>query len=140
MSGAYAGDITPKDAWKILEDEKDSVLIDVRTAAEWQFVGVPVLDGLGKQTVLVEWIRFPGGVSNAEFVEQVKGAVGGGDPALLFLCRSGQRSQGAAAALTQVGFSRCYNILEGFEGDKDGEGHRGRVGGWKVAGLPWAQG
>lgn len=140
MSGAYAGDISPKDAWKILESETDAVLVDVRTAAEWQFVGVPLLDSLGKQAVLAEWIRFPGGSPNPDFVAQVQDAVGDGDPAILFLCRSGQRSQGAAASLTQAGYTKCYNILEGFEGDKDAEGHRGMSGGWKVAGLPWAQG
>lgn len=141
---SYAGDIPPKEAWRILSEEQDSVLIDVRTGAEWQFVGVPRLDEIGKQVVLAEWIRFPGGAINPDFVAQVQDAVrktaGDGDPALLFLCRSGQRSQGAAAALTQAGYSRCYNILEGFEGDKDADGHRGTGGGWKVAGLPWAQG
>lgn len=140
MTGQYLGDLTPAEAWKILEDEADSVLIDVRTVAEWQYVGVPVLEGIGKQVVLAEWIHFPGGALNQDFVDQVKGALGGGDPALLFLCRSGQRSMGAATALTQAGFSRCYNILDGFEGNKDAAGHRGTVGGWKVAGLPWGQG
>ena len=140
MGSGYAGDITPSEAWKLLQEEPDAVLVDVRTAAEWQFVGVPVLDGLGKQAILAEWIRFPGGASNPDFVAQVKDAVGEGDPTIVFLCRSGQRSQGAAAALTQMGYSRCYNILEGFEGDKNAEGRRGQIGGWKVAGLPWAQG
>lgn len=140
MNGQYAGDITPSDAWKILQEEADSVLVDVRTVAEWQYVGVPVLDGIGKQVVLAEWIHFPGGAPNHDFVAQVRDAVGQGDPALLFLCRSGQRSMGAAAALTHAGFSRCYNILDGFEGNKDAEGHRGTVGGWKVAELPWGQG
>ncbi|MDF1747688.1 MAG: rhodanese-like domain-containing protein [Alphaproteobacteria bacterium] len=144
MGTGYAGDITPKEAWKLLQDEPDAVLVDVRTAAEWQFVGVPVLNALGKQPVLVEWIRFPGGTPNPDFTAQVKEAVsenvGDGDPAIVFLCRSGQRSQGAAAALTQEGYSRCFNILEGFEGDKNADGQRGKVGGWKVAGLPWGQG
>lgn len=141
MSGGYTGDITPQEAWKILENEPDALLIDVRTAAEWQFVGVPALQPIGKQVLLVEWIQYPGGALNGAFVDQVKdGVPEGGDPALLFLCRSGQRSQGAAAALTQAGYSRCYNILEGFEGNHDGSGHRGTTGGWKVAGLPWAQG
>jgi rhodanese-related sulfurtransferase len=141
MSGGYAGDISPQEAWKILEAEPDAVLIDVRTQAEWQFVGVPALRPLGKELVLAEWIQYPGGALNPSFVDQVKQALpSGGDPALLFLCRSGQRSQGAAAALTREGYSRCYNILEGFEGNHDSEGHRGTTGGWKVVGLPWAQG
>ncbi|NMM43524.1 rhodanese-like domain-containing protein [Rhodospirillaceae bacterium KN72] len=141
MGGGYTGDVTPSEAWEILEKETDALLVDVRTAAEWQFVGVPVLDGLGKEAILVEWIKFPGGAPNGDFVAQVKSAIPDGtDPAILFLCRSGQRSMGAAAALTQAGFSRCYNILDGFEGNKDADGHRGKTGGWKVAGLPWAQG
>ncbi|MEQ8442263.1 MAG: rhodanese-like domain-containing protein [Alphaproteobacteria bacterium] len=140
MAG-YKDDIPIQGAWDILKDEPGAALIDVRTAAEWQFVGVPILDSIGKQTVLVEWIRFPGGAANPDFVQQVVDAVGDDkDASLLFLCRSGQRSQGAATALTQAGYTNCYNILEGFEGDKDTDGHRGRVGGWKVAGLPWAQG
>lgn len=137
---SYAGDVSPKQAWDMLNDDPDAVLVDVRTAAEWQFVGVPVLDGAGKRAVLVEWIGFPGGAQNPHFVDQVKEAVGEGDKQIVFLCRSGARSQGAAAALTMAGYSRCYNILEGFEGDKDTAGHRGSVNGWKVAGLPWAQG
>jgi len=138
---AYKGDIPVKTAWELLTEEPTAVLIDVRTAAEWQFVGVPVLDSIGKQLVLAEWIRFPGGAPNPDFIAQVVDAVGEDkDASLLFLCRSGQRSQGAAAALTQAGYANCYNILEGFEGDKDTDGHRGGIGGWKVAGLPWAQG
>ena len=116
------------------------MLVDVRTAAEWQFVGVPVLDRIGKQLVLAEWVHFPGGSPNPNFIAQIKDAVAGDDPTILFLCRSGQRSQAAAVAVTQAGFTKCYNILEGFEGDKDAEGRRGRIGGWKVAGLPWVQG
>lgn len=136
----YAGDITPQDAWTLLAEDPDSVLVDVRTAAEWQFVGVPVLDQIGKRAILVEWIGFPDGAQNQHFVEQVSQAVGAGDTQIVFLCRSGARSMGAASALTLAGYPRCYNILEGFEGDKDAAGHRGAVNGWKVAGLPWAQG
>lgn len=140
MSNGYAGDISPKQAWDILQDDANSVLVDVRTAAEWQFVGVPDLSSVDKEIVLAEWITFPNGTPNADFSSQVTGAIGEGDKVLLFLCRSGQRSQGAAATLTAAGYTRCYNILEGFEGNKDASGHRGAVGGWKIAGLPWKQG
>lgn len=138
-TGAYAGDIPPKQAWEMLEQDSEAVLIDVRTQPEWRFVGVPVLETLGKRPMLLEWIRFPDGARNEGFVDQLKQAVGEQDRPLLFLCRSGARSAAAAAAMTQAGYTQCYNIAEGFEGDKDPEGHRGRAGGWKVAGLPWAQ-
>ncbi len=135
----YAGDLVPPDAWTLLEENKDAVLIDVRTDPEWRFVGVPDLAPIGKQVLLVEWQRYPGGVPNAAFVDDMKSqGLEPGQP-LLFLCRSGARSRSAAMAMTQAGFGPCYNVAEGFEGDKDGDGHRGRVGGWKLAGLPWRQ-
>lgn len=140
MGNGYTGDVSPTEAWEILRNDPGSVLIDVRTAAEWQFVGVPDLSGIDKEIVLAEWITFPHGAPNPDFANQVKEAVGDDDRILLFLCRSGQRSQSAAAMLNAAGYPRCYNILEGFEGNKDATGHRGKVGGWKVANLPWIQG
>jgi rhodanese-related sulfurtransferase len=139
MADDYAGDVPPKQAWDILSKDKDAVLVDVRTDAEWLFVGVPDLAGLGKAPVNVAWQTYPGMVLNPSFVDAVKTAAPDKDTQILFLCRSGQRSKSAAIALTQVGYRRCYNISEGFEGDKDVQAHRGTVGGWKFAGLPWKQ-
>lgn len=135
----YAGDILPKEAWELLEREPDAVLIDVRTAPEWHYVGAPDLAPLGRQAKFCEWVRFPDGAPNPRFVEQVAELAPDPEAPVLFLCRSGVRSKGAAVALTEAGYARCYNIAEGFEGDKDGTGHRGKAGGWKVAGLPWVQ-
>jgi rhodanese-related sulfurtransferase len=108
-------------------------LVDVRTRPEVQYVGrVP-------GSVFVEWQTYPGNAPNPAFVEQMAQAVQPGDT-LMFLCRSGHRSHQAAAAATQAGWADCYNVLEGFEGDRDAQQHRGTINGWRKAGLPWAQG
>lgn len=137
-SGSYAGDLMPREAWELLRSNPDALLVDVRTDAEWRFVGIPDLAPIGKQVQLVQWQLFPEGRPNPDFVGEVAGLLEIEQP-VLFLCRSGARSRAAAMALTAAGYGPCYNVAEGFEGDKDGEGHRGRVGGWKHAGLPWRQ-
>ena len=139
MSQGYAGDVTPEEAWNILENEKDSCLVDCRTAAEWNFVGVPDLSRLGKSPILSEWVRFPGGVENPTFIGDIKNHVIDQDSKVLYLCRSGQRSIAAAIAMTNEGYTNSYNILEGFEGDKDQSNQRGKTGGWKLSKLPWQQ-
>jgi len=140
MSEPYAGDITPTQAWKILEDQPNAVLIDVRTAAEWAWVGQTDLSSLEKTHSCVEWIRFPGGVPNDGFITDVRTKEISQDVPILLLCRSGVRSQHAAIALTQAGYKTCYNISGGFEGEHDDQSHRGHKNGWKVDGLPWIQG
>lgn len=136
----YAGDLNPQDAWDLLRQEPNACLIDVRTAPEWQYVGLPMLDDLQKQTLCVSWLDYPANEVNPGFVEQVKQGGVRPDQTVLLICRSGARSRSAAIALTEAGFGRCINVVEGFEGDKDADGHRGTVGGWKQAGLPWGQG
>lgn len=135
----YAGDIRPEDAWRTLRDEPDAELIDVRTMAEWAFVGLPDLSDLGKEARCIEWRRYPAMEPNDAFVEQVRAAVPNTEAPLLFLCRSGNRSMEAAQAMTAAGYRACYNVAEGFEGDKDENQHRGNLGGWKACGLPWNQ-
>lgn len=129
--------LTLDQAWEMLSSDASSVLVDVRTSAEWNFVGVPVLDSIGKQVRLVEWITFPGGDPNHGFIDQASRGLDPDQPVLL-LCRSGARSQGAAEAFQAAGFTAAYNVAAGFEGDKGPDGHR--VGGWKHAGLPWDRG
>ncbi|RYV51468.1 rhodanese-like domain-containing protein [Pengzhenrongella frigida] len=139
MSG-YAGDLTPAQAWDLLAGDERAVLVDVRTEAEWRYVGVPDVGTLGRAAALVEWVGYPSGAVNPTFLPQLTGAglaVGDGRP-VLFLCRSGVRSVAAAKAATAAGFGPAYNILEGFEGDLDPAAHRGRSG-WRAAGLPWRQ-
>jgi rhodanese-related sulfurtransferase len=141
MAGdGYAGDVKPKEAWEILQKDPNACLIDVRTEAEWRYVGLPKLEKVGKATHCISWQIFPDNRLNDHFVEQVRAKGVRLDQPLLLLCRSGQRSKHAAIALTAAGYKSCYNVAEGFEGDRDGGGHRGTVGGWKVAGLPWEQG
>ena len=135
----YAGDISPAEAWTLLEKEPDAVLIDVRTRPEWTFVGVPDLGSLDKETVLLSWQAFPQMAVNQDFVPQLSRAVPGKDRALVFICRSGARSREAARAMTAAGYGRCYNVATGFEGAVDEQHHRGRQAGWKADGLPWVQ-
>lgn len=135
----YAGDKTPEEAWEVLASNPAAVLIDVRTDAEWAYVGTPDLSALNKEVVLAAWQEFPKMEINPEFVSQVSNSAPDQSTPLLFICRSGVRSKSAAAAVTSAGYSACFNVLEGFEGDKDGDGHRGAAGGWKYRGLPWKQ-
>ena len=136
--------VSVEDAWARLKGDPGAVLIDVRTIAEWAYVGLPELDSLGKRPVLVEWQGFPDERQNAAFVERVVEALRqlGADQEneLLFICRSGQRSLRAARAMAAAGYRRCRNVADGFEGPLDADRHRGRLKGWKALGLPWTQG
>ncbi|MDX1580701.1 MAG: rhodanese-like domain-containing protein [Alphaproteobacteria bacterium] len=136
---SYAGDIPVEEAWKILESEPDAQLIDVRTKAEWTFVGVPDLGPVNRQPILLEWQEYPSMEKNSGFAEALESADIPKDAPLLFLCRSGQRSAAAAELMTSHGYSRCYNFIDGFEGPADAARHRGTSGGWKARGLPWVQ-
>jgi len=139
------GEVLPTDAWAILGTEKSARLIDVRTQAEWVFVGAPDLSELGHTLIGVEWASFPGMSKNQRFVDAVAEELGGNAPGkLLFLCRSGVRSLHAARAVAAWYLERgqtveCLNVAEGFEGDLDGQGRRGIRNGWKYRGLAWRQ-
>ena len=128
----YQGLLLPAEAHELLRDHPDAVLVDVRSKAEWDFVGrIP-------GAVEIEWKSYPGMIANAQFAEQLASRVQK-DALVMFICRSGGRSHESALAATKAGFKSCFNILEGFEGDRDGAGHRNTVGGWRAAGLPWSQ-
>lgn len=135
----YAGDITPAQAWQLLFDDTKAQLVDVRTDAEWTFVGLPDLTAQKKEPILLPWQVYPSMGRNAEFVDLLAARLKKDTP-IAFLCRSGGRSAAAAAAMSAAGFTKCYNIAGGFEGDVDEEGHRGTTNGWKAANLPWRQG
>lgn len=143
-SGPHVGEVDPGTAWRILSEEESARLIDVRTSAEWGFVGVPELAELGLTTIFVEWSSFPGMSANPSFAAEVEEAVGEKPGKLLFICRSGARSLRAAYAVAGH-YARkgteviCLNVAEGFEGDLDASGHRGGHNGWKARGLAWRQ-
>ena len=130
MKLPYAGALTPGEAYTLMQ--AGAKLVDVRTQAELYWVG-RVPGGLA-----VEWNSFPEGALNPDFVGEV-GQVAAKDEPLMFFCRSGARSHSAAILATKAGYTECYNVLEGFEGDKDARGQRNLINGWRKAGLPWTQ-
>lgn len=130
----YAGAVTPSEAYALLQQDPNVVLVDVRTNAERDWVGrVAVPEA---QHAAVQWNTYPGSTPNPAFLDELSARVSK-DKVLLFLCRSGVRSRHAAKLATENGYAHSFDILEGFEGDKDAEGHRKTVGGWCKAGLPW---
>ena len=140
---SYAGDLTVKQCWELLEKDRNAFLIDVRTRAEWAFVGLPMLGPDMQELILLEWQEFPEMNLNDRFASvlaaRLDEAGAGKDAKLCFLCRSGARSLSAAQTMTAAGYASSYNISGGFEGDLDANGHRGASNGWKADGLPWRQ-
>lgn len=132
MDLPYLGALLPTEAYRLLQKSSDAKIVDVRSNAELDWVGrIP-------GAVEIELRSYPGMQPNANFLDELNHRVDK-STAVLFICRSGARSNHAATVATQSGFTDCYNILEGFEGDKDETGHRSTISGWKVAGLPWEQ-
>ena len=126
----YAGAVTPVETWELLKQAPGTKLVDVRTRAEWDWVGhIP-------GAIEIEWQSYPGGQPNPGFLAQLRRQV---DPEslVMFICRSGARSHNAACLATEAGYTESYNVLEGFEGNVDANGQRGKLGGWRLAGLPW---
>jgi rhodanese-related sulfurtransferase len=130
----YFGAVVPVEAHALLSALPNAQMIDVRTRAEWDYVGcVP-------GSILIEWNTYPSGARNPVFLEQLRAAAADPKTPLLFFCRSGHRSDSAARAAAAAGYTMAFNVLEGFEGAKDADGHRSTLGGWRKAGLPWVQG
>jgi rhodanese-related sulfurtransferase len=130
----YFGAVSPSEAHAVMMASPEARLIDVRTRPEWDYVGhVP-------ESSLLEWNVYPDGRRNPDFLEELGNKAPDLDAPVFFLCRSGQRSDGAARAAAAAGYTKAFNVLEGFEGDKDAQGQRGKLGGWRKAGLPWVQG
>lgn len=140
MASTKVKSLTPEQAWQLLQDKPNAVLIDVRSEMEFLFVGHPV------GAIHVPWIDEPTWKINPDFVTEVRkvilGGVShekGGSVPVMLICRSGKRSLEAGEALINDGMEQIYNIEEGFEGDLDNQHHRSSVGGWRYAGLPWEQ-
>ncbi len=132
MGLPYKGALLPIEAYRVLQESAQAQLVDVRSRAELDWVGrIP-------GATEIELRSYPGMQPNPGFLDQVAGQVDKKLP-VLFICRRGSRSNQAARMASQTGFTGCYNILEGFEGDRDENGQRGKISGWKAAGLPWVQ-
>lgn len=132
MNLPYGGALLPQEAYELIQDQPGAKLVDVRTQPEWDYVGrIP-------GSIQIEWQTYPGSQPNPNFLNELQ-AQADKQAVVMFLCRSGARSHAAAAAAAQAGYARSYNVLQGFEGDKDASGHRNSVGGWRAAGLPWVQ-
>jgi len=139
----YAGDLSADEAWALIKAEPKAQLVDVRTTAEWTFVGLPDLSSVGREVLCSEWQGFPTMAVAPDFVsvtnDALRQAGATAQTPVLFLCRSGARSRAAAIAMTRAGLERAYNVAGGFEGDLNEKRHRGQRNGWKAAGLPWKQ-
>ena len=132
MKLPYEGSLTPREAAEVLELAPGAHIVDVRTRAEWDWVGrIP-------EAIEIEWFSYPGSQPNAYFLQQLKKSASP-ESLLMFICRSGVRSSAAAKRATDAGFPDWYNVLEGFEGDKDADGRRSSINGWRKNGLPWFQ-
>lgn len=144
VNAVHIENVSVQDVWARLKSDPQSVMIDCRTRAEWAYVGLPDLSGIGKQLLTVEWQTFPDNRINPQFVVELASQLDAAgvkkDAEIFFICRSGGRSRMAAQVMTEAGYERCRNVTEGFEGPLDPLRHRGRASGWKVAGLPWVQG
>ena len=131
--------VAPTQTWEALMGNPEARLVDVRTDAEWNFVGVPDLELTGKQPVLIPWQVYPTMQRNPAFIDALTQAGLTPDNHIYFICRSGARSMAAAEAAKAAGFPHVYNVADGFEGALDADGHRGATGGWKAESLPWMQ-
>ena len=137
---ASVPDVSPAETWAQLKSDPKARLVDVRTQPEWTYVGVPDLTETGKSIVLLSWQIYPTNARNEAFAQQLAAQGITPDTPVYFLCRSGVRSRAAGEFLAEQGYSRCFNIQDGFEGPADQARHRGAVAGWKASGLPWIQG
>lgn len=137
----YAGDVSCRQAWEVLADNPDALLVDVRTQVEWQLIGKPDLSSLGKEPLYLQWVTMQG--VNQNFPDELKAALEEravkADAPIYFMCQSGGRSKMSAMQCTAMGYSQCFNVADGFEGDLDERQHRNSINGWKAADLPWTQ-
>jgi len=132
-------DIAPAETWAAMQNDPAAMLVDVRTDAEWNFVGIPDLADAGKRVVLIPWQVYPSMTVNSHFIEALRKGGVLPEHRVYFICRSGARSLAAAQAAQAAGYAAVFNVADGFEGPVDRDGHRGQAAGWKAAGLPWVQ-
>jgi len=140
MSNTAPTSISPQEAFKMLNEKPNSLLIDVRSSMEFLFVGHP------KGAVHIAWIDEPDWDINPHFATEIRKLVLGGvcaedehTPAIILICRSGKRSFEAGQLLLNSGLCNVYNIDEGFEGELNDQHQRSTLGGWRYHNLPWEQ-
>jgi rhodanese-related sulfurtransferase len=137
-------DVPVLETWKRLKGDPKAVLVDVRTRAEWAFVGVPDLSKLGRNVLLIEWQSFPDNRVATDFADRLEAELTARGvektDEIFFICRSGGRSRMAAEVMAAAGYRHCQNVAEGFEGPMNADRHRGQIAGWKFEGLDWVQG
>jgi len=130
---ARVENVSVTEVWGRLKSDAKAVLVDVRTRAEWTYVGVPDLTSVGKRPIFVEWQSFPDGSVDGHFTEHLDAELAAGgtgrEDEIFFICRSGARSSAAAKAMTGAGYMRCRNVADGFEGPLDPSRHRGQLAG-----------
>lgn len=137
--------INPKEAFELLKKDSNSVLVDVRTFEEINFVGLADSQDFDDRMLALPWQIFPAMQENPEFAEKLEDSLkdyfGNGieEIKIIFMCRSGSRSNAAGNYALNLGYKNCYNLVGGFEGDLDSFYHRGNINGWKAANLPWRQ-
>lgn len=143
LQSGHSGDVDPAAAYRELSENASAQLVDVRTRAEWSFVGIPDLSAIGKEPILIEWQVWPQMQVAGDFLDHLRAALAQrnlpADAPLYFLCRSGVRSAAAAACAVSNNFGTSFNVAGGFEGPPDQNRHRGAIAGWKASGLPWQQ-
>jgi rhodanese-related sulfurtransferase len=137
-SSSHAGDVLAQEVWKYVTDAP-AIIVDVRTAPEWKFSGIPNMNGTHGKLATISWVRYPDFDANPAFISDIQQAAPDKEHPIFFLCKTGGRSHQAANVVAALGYSQCYNILHGFEGDANDARQRGKINGWKAAGLPWTQ-
>ncbi len=135
----YHGDLLPKDSWDILVREKNAYIVDVRTKAEWHYVGGPDPKDFQNEIIKIEWLTYPDMQLNPDFASELMQCVTDKSAILIFICHTGMRSGAAADKMISLGYANCFNILNGFNGVLDPQNHRGTINGWKADKLPWRQ-
>lgn len=139
LNTSYAGEVMPREAYEALLFDPTALLVDVRTDAEWKFSGTPDLSATNKRPILLSWRYYPDFAANIHFISELSARVPDKETAIFFLCKTGGRSFEAANALASEGYTQCFNVTGGFEGESNAQGQRGRLNGWKAEELPWQQ-
>ena len=131
--------VTSKECFKYLSKIPNAYLVDVRTAPEWLYIGLPNLESLQKKTICIAWQVYPTMEINFNFRSEIINAGINIEDSIFLICRSGKRSLDAAEFLTSCGFINCYNVSDGFEGKINHNNQRSNKEGWKFNNLPWQQ-